>query len=105
MTILPKNFGGAKKTHRKPISAQDGHSKGHTKKQVVDRSDRSHQPHQAPQRHLIQNPPQSQEEPLNSDDEYGMGFKDEELEATFIEQMKNVRGFNVKTVKGDGACM
>jgi hypothetical protein len=71
MTILPKNFGGAKKSHRKPnppLQVDHGtHSKGHSKKPVVERS------HQ--QRHLIPN----QQEALNSDDEYESGFKDEEV--------------------------
>lgn len=76
MTILPKNFGGAKKAHRKPTSSQVDHSKSHSKKTpVVERVDRSHQPQP---RHLVPNPP-NQEETPNSDDEYGQGFKDDEV--------------------------
>lgn len=73
MTILPKNFGGAKKSHRKPTNSQAEHvphQKGQPKKPVVERA--VHQ-----QRHLVQTP-QSQE-PLNSDDEYESGFKDDEV--------------------------
>lgn len=41
----------------------------------------------------------------NSDDEYGVGFRDDELEIRFADRLKNSRGFVIKEVKGDGACM
>lgn len=83
MTILPKNFSGTKKSHRKPAGSQldhGQHQRGHSKKVSSERTERVHQQ----QRHLIPTP-QNQEEPLNSDDEYGQGFKDEEVNVVCIQ--------------------
>ncbi|KAI6234580.1 Deubiquitinating enzyme A [Aphelenchoides fujianensis] len=77
MTILPK----VKKSH--PRGERDHGQRDHGPR------DRDH----------------GQKAHLNSDDEYGPGFKDDALEVAFVESMKKNRGFNVKVVKGDGACM
>ncbi|KAI6176182.1 Deubiquitinating enzyme A [Aphelenchoides bicaudatus] len=106
MTILPKNFVDAKKTRRKPTSSQvehGAHQKIQPKKSVIERTPINQQRHHHVQQSHIQAP--QNQEPLNSDDEYGEGFKDDELEAAFIEKMKTIRGFNVKIVRGDGACL
>ncbi|KAL3982974.1 OTU-like cysteine protease family protein [Acanthocheilonema viteae] len=54
-----------------------------------------------------QNPPE--ENPgaptINSDDEDGSGFKDDNLEAWFEERLRCVRGLVIKPVRGDGACL
>jgi hypothetical protein len=44
-------------------------------------------------------------EACNSDDEYGSGFLNDELESRFAQRLFDVRGFQIKEVKGDGACM
>ncbi|KAK0400367.1 hypothetical protein QR680_003464 [Steinernema hermaphroditum] len=41
----------------------------------------------------------------NSDDEYGEGFKNEELETAFAQKMKDERGFHIVDMEGDGNCM
>uniref|UniRef100_F1KYF6 ubiquitinyl hydrolase 1 n=1 Tax=Ascaris suum TaxID=6253 RepID=F1KYF6_ASCSU len=41
----------------------------------------------------------------NSDDEYGTGFRDDNMEALFEERLRRVRGFHIKAVRGDGACL
>ncbi|CAD5221806.1 unnamed protein product [Bursaphelenchus okinawaensis] len=78
---LPKAFGGAKTAPRRT----DGHPQ---KVQIRKRLDEK-PVNEAP----------------NSDDEYGGGFEDLELELAFVERMKAVKGYVVKEVKGDGACM
>ncbi|EFO21711.1 hypothetical protein LOAG_06778 [Loa loa] len=42
---------------------------------------------------------------INSDDEDGSGFKDDNLEAWFEERLRCVRGLVIKPVRGDGACL
>uniref|UniRef100_A0AC34GPA8 OTU domain-containing protein n=1 Tax=Panagrolaimus sp. ES5 TaxID=591445 RepID=A0AC34GPA8_9BILA len=44
-------------------------------------------------------------EACNSDDEYGSGFLNDELERRFAQRLYDVRGLQIKEVKGDGACM
>ncbi|XGW18383.1 hypothetical protein V3C99_002762 [Haemonchus contortus] len=41
----------------------------------------------------------------NSGDEYDVGFRDDALEADFARLLKRTRGFEIKVVRGDGACM
>uniref|UniRef100_A0A915EBU3 Yippee domain-containing protein n=1 Tax=Ditylenchus dipsaci TaxID=166011 RepID=A0A915EBU3_9BILA len=43
---------------------------------------------------------QQNAENYNSDDEYGSGFKDDELEIRFAERLKKARGLVIKEVKG-----
>uniref|UniRef100_A0A1I7X8P9 ubiquitinyl hydrolase 1 n=1 Tax=Heterorhabditis bacteriophora TaxID=37862 RepID=A0A1I7X8P9_HETBA len=54
---------------------------------------------------------------VNSDDEYGPGFKNEEvtyylyylyscsLEVEFAQRLRDIRGFEIKEMQGDGSCM
>ncbi|VDK69266.1 unnamed protein product [Litomosoides sigmodontis] len=42
---------------------------------------------------------------INSDDEDGSGFKDDNLEAWFEERLRCARGLVIKPVRGDGACL
>lgn len=41
----------------------------------------------------------------NSDDEYGPGFRDENLEIWFEDRLRRVRGLTIKQMRGDGACL
>lgn len=41
----------------------------------------------------------------NSDDEYGAGFKDDKLEVAFEDRLRRTRGFIIKKMRGDGACL
>uniref|UniRef100_A0A1I8ATC8 ubiquitinyl hydrolase 1 n=1 Tax=Steinernema glaseri TaxID=37863 RepID=A0A1I8ATC8_9BILA len=41
----------------------------------------------------------------NSDDEYGEGFRNDELETDFVRRMKKDRGFDIVEMDGDGNCM
>ncbi|PAV74306.1 hypothetical protein WR25_23555 [Diploscapter pachys] len=47
----------------------------------------------------------SQSPAANSDDEYDQGFKNEALEAEFVNRLKQMRGFDIKEVQGDGSCL
>ncbi|KAI6181191.1 Deubiquitinating enzyme A [Aphelenchoides besseyi] len=95
MTILPK----VKKSHLKGDHGQKVKKKEERSLERLERLDRVEQ--RPGPSNALANPVET----LNSDDEYGPGFKDDELEVSFVESMKKNRGFNVKVVKGDGACM
>lgn len=46
-----------------------------------------------------------EQEGPNSDDEYDRGFRDEEMERNFENQLRDERGLEIKKMVGDGACL
>uniref|UniRef100_A0AAF5PJ11 ubiquitinyl hydrolase 1 n=3 Tax=Wuchereria bancrofti TaxID=6293 RepID=A0AAF5PJ11_WUCBA len=99
MTILPKPKKVIKSAERHnsqqtgTSSSKSNHSLG-TSPPETNKQTRQSTPEENPGAPII-----------NSDDEDGSGFKDDNLEAWFEERLRCVRGLVIKPVRGDGACL